>query len=213
MYINMGFYFGYWIMKLATYSGLKHEFIPRNHERFWFNHKLSLPLLINILNNDKLLSSSTPIQLAMSRGPESPRLVELNYCIHQTFRRIYLNELPISCRWCLQSEIVSCLKLFFFRVFFWFLRKSHLGISANRYELHWQTIIPQRPTTSELSTGRMDPWVGSGRVTILPDFVGSGQHFGFSSCLLIIPWYLNRYESSNTVFGLIDFLRYVKYNN
>ena len=36
----------------------------------------------------------------------------------------------------------------------------------------------------ELSTGRMDPWVGSGRVTILPDFggsgrVGSGQHFEF----------------------------------
>ena len=36
----------------------------------------------------------------------------------------------------------------------------------------------------ELSTGRMDPRVGSGRVgsgrvTILPDFGGSGQHFGF----------------------------------
>ena len=29
--------------------------------------------------------------------------------------------------------------------------------------------------TSELSTGRMDPRVGSGRVTILPDFGGSGR--------------------------------------
>ena len=29
--------------------------------------------------------------------------------------------------------------------------------------------------SSELSTGRMDPRVGSGRVTILPDFGGSGR--------------------------------------
>ena len=28
---------------------------------------------------------------------------------------------------------------------------------------------------AELSTGRMDPRVGSGRVTILPDFGGSGR--------------------------------------
>ena len=61
----------------------------------------------------------------------------------------------------------------------------------------------------KLSTGRMDPRVGSGRVTILPDFGGSGQHFGFFSFLLIISWYLNRCESSNTTFGLIDFLRYL----
>ena len=54
--------------------------------------------------------------------------------------------------------------------------------------------------------------VGSGRVTILPDFGGSGQHFGFFSFLLIISWYLNRYESSNTTFGLIDFLRYLIHN-
>ena len=35
--------------------------------------------------------------------------------------------------------------------------------------------------TSELSTGRMDPRVGLGRVRsrFLPDFGGSGQHFGF----------------------------------
>ena len=30
-------------------------------------------------------------------------------------------------------------------------------------------------STSELSTGRMDPRVGSGLVTILPDFGGSGR--------------------------------------
>ena len=53
---------------------------------------------------------------------------------------------------------------------------------------------------------------GSGRVTILPDFVGSGQHFGFISFLLIISWYMNRYESSNTKFELIDFHRYLIYN-
>ena len=69
----------------------------------------------------------------------------------------------------------------------------------------------------------MDPRVGSGRVGSGHDFagfwrvgsgrVGSGQHFGFFSFLLIISWYLNRYESSNTTFGLIDFLRYSIYNN
>ena len=65
---------------------------------------------------------------------------------------------------------------------------------------------------TELSTGRMDPPVGSGRVEsrfcrILAGRVGSGQHFGFFSFLLIICWYLNRFESSNTAFGLIDSLR------
>ena len=66
-------------------------------------------------------------------------------------------------------------------------------------------------SVSELFTGRMDPRVGSGRITILPDFggrVGSGQHFGIFMFLLIIFWYLIRYESSNTTFGLIDFPRY-----
>ena len=32
-----------------------------------------------------------------------------------------------------------------------------------------------RDEDSELSTGRMDPRVGSGRVTIFPDFDGSGR--------------------------------------
>ena len=41
--------------------------------------------------------------------------------------------------------------------------------------------------------------VGSSRVTILPDFGGSGQHFGFFSFLLIMSWYPNRYEFSNTI--------------
>ena len=76
---------------------------------------------------------------------------------------------------------------------------------------------------AELSTGRMDPRVGSGRVgpgrvgsrfcRILVGRVGSGQHFGFIIFLLFISWYLNRYESSNTTFGLIAFHRYLIYNN
>ena len=65
--------------------------------------------------------------------------------------------------------------------------------------------------------GRMNPWVGSGRVTILPDFGGSGRVGSelrvFKFFLQIIPWYLNRYESSNTSFELIDFLRNLIYNN
>ena len=65
---------------------------------------------------------------------------------------------------------------------------------------------------TELSTRRMNPrvgsrsgWVGSGH-----DFagfwrVGSGQHFGIVSLLLIISGFLNQCESSNTAFGLIVF--------
>ena len=56
--------------------------------------------------------------------------------------------------------------------------------------------------------------VGLGRVTILPEFGGSGssQHFGFFSFLLIISWGLNRCESSNTLFRLIDSLQYLILN-
>ena len=78
--------------------------------------------------------------------------------------------------------------------------------------------IASKALTAELSSGRMDPRVGSGRVgsdrvgsgraTIFPDFAGSGQQFGFLSFLLIISWFLNRYESSNTTFRIIVFLRY-----
>ena len=53
--------------------------------------------------------------------------------------------------------------------------------------------------------------VGSGRVG--SGRVGSGQHFGLICFLLIISRYLNRYESSNTTFGLIDFHGYLLYNN
>ena len=66
---------------------------------------------------------------------------------------------------------------------------------------------------TELSTGRMDPRVGSGlvdrssRVGLGYDFagfwrVGSGQHFGFFSFLPITSWFLNRFEFSNTTLGL-----------
>ena len=59
----------------------------------------------------------------------------------------------------------------------------------------------------------LDPRVGSGH-----DFagfwrVGSGWvNLWILRFLLISSWYLNRYESSNTAFGLIDFLRYLIYN-
>ena len=51
--------------------------------------------------------------------------------------------------------------------------------------------------------------VGSGHDIAGFGRIGSGQHFGFFSFLLIISWYLNRCESSNTTFGLID----IWYNN
>ena len=61
----------------------------------------------------------------------------------------------------------------------------------------------------ELFTGR----VGSGRVTILPDFGGSGQ-VSTSEILVFTDYFLvpiNQGESSNTAFGLMVFLRYLIY--
>ena len=55
--------------------------------------------------------------------------------------------------------------------------------------------------------------VGSRFCRISTGRVGSGQHFGFISFCLIISLYLNRYESSNTTLRLIDFHRYLIYNN
>ena len=52
----------------------------------------------------------------------------------------------------------------------------------------------------------MDPRVGSDLDFAGIGRVGSSQHFGFFSFLLIISWCLNRYESSNTTFGLINLL-------
>ena len=51
--------------------------------------------------------------------------------------------------------------------------------------------------------------VGSRFCQILAGQVSTSDFFSF---LLIISWYLNRYESSNTKFGFIDFLRYLLYN-
>ena len=64
---------------------------------------------------------------------------------------------------------------------------------------------------TELSTSRVDPWVGSIRVGSGHDFVGfwrvgSGQHFGMFSFSLIIYELLNQCESSNTTLGLIVLL-------
>ena len=62
--------------------------------------------------------------------------------------------------------------------------------------------------------GRMDPRVGSGRVTILPNFGGSGR-VGTSD-FLVFHWLFRRTwidMNMNTTFGLIDFLRYVMNNN
>ena len=93
--------------------------------------------------------------------------------------------------------------------------------SSTRRHWPWMDIV----RIPELSTGRMDPRVGSGRVgsgrvgsghdfcRILAGRVGSGQHFGFLVFLSMISWYLNRYALSITTLGLIDFLRHLIYNN
>ena len=46
------------------------------------------------------------------------------------------------------------------------------GLSIDPVLIYGSWITPSKP---ELSTGRMHPRVGSGRVTILPDFGGSGR--------------------------------------
>ena len=82
-----------------------------------------------------------------------------------------------------------------------------------RYEGEWCSYSLRVVHGSDGPVGR----VGSGRVTILPDFggsglVGSALRF-FNVFYWLFFWYMNRFESSNTAFGLIDFLRYLIYNN
>ena len=77
--------------------------------------------------------------------------------------------------------------------------------------LDWTVHFQMHP---EQSCPRVGWTRGSGRVGSGHDLagfwrVGSGQHFGFLSFLLIISRYLNRCESSNTTLGLID----IWYNN
>ena len=87
---------------------------------------------------------------------------------------------------------------------------SHPGLRLRlRYSgaLHHRLRYPsQIESTRQQSCPRVGWTRGSGRVTILPDFGGSGQHFGFISFSLIISLYLNRYEPSNTAFGFIDYI-------
>ena len=45
------------------------------------------------------------------------------------------------------------------------------------------------------------------------DFARFWQVDRVSTSDIYISWYLNRYESPKTIFGLIDFLRYLIYNN
>ena len=85
----------------------------------------------------------------------------------------------------------------------------------------WKYVLRSLPLNAaswgcraELSTGQMDPRVWSGRVTILPKFGKSGRSaLRILQFLLIISWFLNRYESSNITFGLIDLVWYLIYNN
>ena len=52
----------------------------------------------------------------------------------------------------------------------------------------------------------------AGQVTILQAFGGSGRvKNSFFYFLLIISWFLNQYESSNSTLGLIVFILYLIY--
>ena len=82
--------------------------------------------------------------------------------------------------------------------------------------LHFVSLIRFFMDHAELSTGPDGPAgrVGSRLCWILAGRVGSGiSTLDFLVFLLKISWYLNRYESSNITFGLIDFSRYLIYNN
>ena len=77
--------------------------------------------------------------------------------------------------------------------------------------LEW---LSGRQSDAELSTGRMDPRVGSGRVTILPDFGGSGRvstsdflffftdYFLVPKSMWIFEYYI-RIDWFSTIFDII----------
>ena len=110
----------------------------------------------------------------------------------------------------IQSNTPSNKCVMFIRVSFTFIGEQYAPGTSVTTCLVWQLRVVHG---SDGPAGRVGSghdfagfWrVGSGRV-------GSGQHFGFISFLLIISWYLNWYESSNTTFELIDFHRYLIYN-
>ena len=67
--------------------------------------------------------------------------------------------------------------------------------SGQRFAVSGPRKVTRGQLCAELSTGRMDR--GSSRVTILPDFGWSGRvgsALRIFLVLLIISWYLNRYE-------------------
>ena len=96
---------------------------------------------------------------------------------------------------------------------------AHIGNTSAKTILFFYLFNTDTNTvTAELFLGRMDPGVGSGQVTILPDFGGSGRVS--TSDLLVFHWLflgtwidMNLRILSNTTFGLIDFHRYLIYNN
>ena len=92
--------------------------------------------------------------------------------------------------------------LYIYRLSIWFIdqHKNYVGISVRQW---------LKQSCPRVGWTRGSGRVGSRFCRILAGRVGSGQHFGFFSFLLINSWYLNRYEFSNNTFGLIDFLRYI----
>ena len=129
------------------------------------------------------------------------------WVINISIRELHQHNLfdHIRCGWVLHMHMITAYADDY-GICRWLLRMRMITAYADDYLI------------SELSTGRMDPRFGSGRVgsrfcRILAGRVESGQHFGFSSFLLIISWYLNLYESSNTTVGLIDFHQYLLWNN
>ena len=128
----------------------------------------------------------------------------ISFTLHYIFHKMFIfglvfNSVPSHFHFPLRIDI-DCMTLMYIVL---------NGFSTQVCNIHVTIMFPDQ---SCLRVG----WTrGSGRVGSGHDFVGfcrvgSGQHFGFFSFLLIISWYLNRCESSNTTFGLIDFLRYLK---
>ena len=114
----------------------------------------------------------------------------------------------------LYSIIIENLKLVYARTPS-LIQVYYLAFQCNRCPKRFERSVNSGQSCPRVGWTRGSGRVGSGRVgsrfwRILAGRVSTSDFFSFS---LIISWYLNRYESSNTTFGLIDFLRYLLYNN
>ena len=143
--------------------------------------------------------------MAIAREKQSMQYFNRDIPVHRIF---YL--FPFSC------EMLKTLVIESGTDMFSNFTNYRLEISVYCLFTHNEMLIrtSETNTNSAQSCPRVGWTRGSGRVgsrfcRISAGRVGSGQHFGNFSFLLIISGFLNQCESSNTAFGFMVFLRYL----